>query len=129
MNNIMDKYIDNTEKNIHKYMKMIFNSYYDKDIVSEYINTYINIRYYNIYNGKNMSRPFYLKIMDELNQKAKILKNKYGKGRAIIGDEFYKTKKGRIRITAKKSQQKEDEELLKLSVIIPVKNNKNRRKF
>ena len=26
------------------------------------------------------------------------------KGRAIIGDEFYKTKKGRIRITAKKSQ-------------------------
>ena len=26
------------------------------------------------------------------------------KGRAVIGDEFYKTKKGRIRITAKKSQ-------------------------
>ena len=90
MNNIMDKYIDNTEKNIHKYMKMIFNSYYDKDIVSEYINTYINIRYYNIYNGKNMSRPFYLKIMDELNQKAKILKNKYGKESEKIVEDIKK---------------------------------------
>lgn len=84
MKNIMDEYIEFTEKNIRKYMKMIFNSYYDEEIVSEYIKTYVNIRYYNIYNRENISRPFYLKIMDELDDKSKILQNKYNKEKEKI---------------------------------------------
>lgn len=73
MKNIMDTYLNFTEKKIKKYMRMIFNQYYDEKIVSEYLKTYINARYYNIRNTEKPARAFYLRILDELDYKANIL--------------------------------------------------------
>ena len=50
MKNLMDVYLSFTERKIKKYMKLIFNQYYDENIVNEYLRTYINARYYNIIN-------------------------------------------------------------------------------
>ena len=73
MKNIMDMYLNFTEKRIKKYMKMIYSRYYDEEIVSEYLKTYINARYYNIMNTNKPARAFYLRIIDELEFKEKIL--------------------------------------------------------
>ncbi len=73
MNNIMDTYLKFTEKKIKKYMKTIFAGYYDEEIVSEYLKTYINARYYNINNTEKPARAFYLRILDELEYKEDIL--------------------------------------------------------
>lgn len=73
MKNLMDTYINFTEKKIKKYMKMIFSQYYDEQIVSEYLRTYINARYYNIRNTEKPARAFYLRILDELEYKEDIL--------------------------------------------------------
>ena len=69
MKNIMDTYLNFTEKKIKKYMKKIFASFYDEEIVSEYLRTYINARYYNICNKEKPARAFYLRIIDELEYK------------------------------------------------------------
>ena len=73
MNNIMDTYLNFTEKKIKKYMKMIFASLYDEELISEYLRTYINARYYNISNTEKPARAFYLRIIDELEYKEEIL--------------------------------------------------------
>ncbi len=73
MNNIMDTYLKFTEKKIKKYMKTIFAGFYDEEIVSEYLRTYINARYYNISNTEKPARAFYLRILDELEYKEDIL--------------------------------------------------------
>ena len=73
MKNLMDTYLNFTEKKIKKYMKMIFSQYYDEQIVSEYLRTYINARYYNIRNTEKSARAFYLRILDELEYKEDIL--------------------------------------------------------
>lgn len=73
MKNIMDTYLNFTEKKIRKYMKMIFSKYYDEEIVNEYLRTYINARYYNVINAEKPARAFYLRIMNELDYKQEIL--------------------------------------------------------
>ena len=73
MKNIMDTYLNFTEKKIKKYMRVIFAGYYDEKIVSEYLRTYINARYYNIRNTEKPARAFYLRILDELEFKQNIL--------------------------------------------------------
>ena len=76
MNNIMDTYLNFTEKKIKKYMKVIFAGYYDEEIISEYLRTYINARYYNISNTEKPARAFYLRILDELEYKEETLMRK-----------------------------------------------------
>lgn len=73
MKNLMDTYLDYTKKVIKKYMKTIFAKYYDEEIVSEYLKTYINARYYNVINTEKPARAFYLRILDELEYKEDIL--------------------------------------------------------
>lgn len=73
MKNLMDMYLNFTEKKIKKYMRMIFSRYYDEEIVSEYLKTYINARYYNIRNTEKPARAFYLRILEELDYKRNIL--------------------------------------------------------
>ena len=73
MNNLMDTYLNFTEKKIKKYMKMIFVGFYDEEIVSEYLRTYINARYYNISNTEKPARAFYSRILDELEYKEEVL--------------------------------------------------------
>lgn len=76
MKNLMDSYLNFTEKRIKKYMKMAYSQYYNEEIVSEYLKTYINARYYNIRNTDKPARAFYLRILDELDFKERILINK-----------------------------------------------------
>lgn len=76
MNNLMDTYLNFTEKKIKKYMKIIFSTYYDEDLINEYLRTYINARYYNIKNTDKPARAFYLRILDELEYKEDILMEK-----------------------------------------------------
>ena len=40
MNNLMNEYIEFTKKNLKKYMKIIFEKYYDNIVIEEYIKTY-----------------------------------------------------------------------------------------
>lgn len=76
MRNLMDTYLNFTEKKIKKYMKTVFSKYYNEEIVSEYLKTYINARYYNIRNTDKPARAFYLRIIDELEFKQNILNKK-----------------------------------------------------
>lgn len=76
MKNIMDMYLEFTEKRIKKYMKMIYSRNYDEEIVAEYLKTYVNARYYNIRNTDKPARAFYLRIIDELEFKEQILLRK-----------------------------------------------------
>ena len=66
----------NGESYIDRYMKTIFNIYYDEELIDEYLRTYINARYYNIKNSEKPARAFYLRILDELEFKEDILMEK-----------------------------------------------------
>ena len=73
MKNLMDMYLNFTEKRIKKYMRIIYDQYYNEEIISEYLKTYVNARYYNIRNTEKSARAFYLRIIDELEFKQGIL--------------------------------------------------------
>ena len=73
MKNLMDMYLNFTEKRIKKYMRMVYSQYYNEEIVSEYLKTYVNARYYNIRNTEKPARAFYLRIIDEIDFKYEIL--------------------------------------------------------
>lgn len=75
MKNLMDQYIDFTTKKLKKYIKMIFRTQYDEDIVKEYMKTYTNARYYNV--NASETRMFYRKIIAALDKKESILLEKY----------------------------------------------------
>lgn len=78
---IVDKYIDFSLKNIYKYLKLILDKYYDKEIINPLVETYINIRYYNTdQKSKNLEKNinYFLKqkssylINDKNEQKVKL---------------------------------------------------------
>jgi hypothetical protein len=69
MNNIIGKYITNTQNNFKKYLSLILKSKYDKNICDELIQTYIDARYYN-YGVDNKIRIFYRRIYSSLRKKA-----------------------------------------------------------
>lgn len=73
MKNIMDMYLNFTEKKIRKYMRMFYSNHYDEEIINEYLKTYINARYYNIINANKPARAFYMRINDEIIFKQNIL--------------------------------------------------------
>ena len=73
MKNLMDMYLNFTEKRIKKYMRIIYSQYYNEEIVGEYLKTYVNARYYNIRNTEKPARAFYLRILDEIEFKQNIL--------------------------------------------------------
>ena len=57
-------------------MRTILVQYYDEQIVSEFLRTYVNARYYNIQNSEKPARAFYLRILEELEYKEDILMKK-----------------------------------------------------
>lgn len=92
MKNLMDVYLSFTERKIKKYMKLIFNQYYDEDIVNEYLRTYINARYYNIINIEKPARAFYLRILDELDYKEDTLMEKCEKEAESLSEKQQRLK-------------------------------------
>ena len=69
MKNLVDTYLNFTERKLKKYMITILVQYYDEQIVSEFLKTYVNARYYNIQNSEKPARAFYLRILEELEYK------------------------------------------------------------
>lgn len=47
--NIVNEYISFSKKTMKKYLELILEHYFDRDIYDELINAYINTRYYNLY--------------------------------------------------------------------------------
>ena len=92
MKNLMDVYLSFTERKIKKYMKLIFNQYYDENIVNEYLRTYINARYYNIINKEKPARAFYLRILDELDYKEDTLMEKCEKEAESLSEKQQRLK-------------------------------------
>ena len=45
--NPIKEYVDFTKKNLKIYTKKIMGKYYDEEVFTNYLNQYINIRYYN----------------------------------------------------------------------------------
>ena len=45
MKNLVDQYVEYTQKSLKKYFKFILVGKYDANIINEYIKTYINARY------------------------------------------------------------------------------------
>ena len=62
--NIMQAYINRTEKFLKDFNKMFFLEEYDKEIEQEYIETYIDARIYNY--GEEKQRFFYRRIFASL---------------------------------------------------------------
>lgn len=73
---IADQYLTYAQNQIKKYLKMAYGSKYNKEIIEEYMKTYINARYYNIVNTNKPARAFYLRILDEIEYKKNILLEK-----------------------------------------------------
>lgn len=92
MKNLTDVYLSFTERKIKKYMKLIFNQYYDENIVNEYLRTYINARYYNIINIEKPARAFYLRILDELDYKEDTLMEKCEKEAESLSEKQQRLK-------------------------------------
>ena len=76
MKNIMDTYINYTEKTIKKYIRLILDKKYNDEVTKEILKTYINARYYNIVHTEKKARAFYQRILEELDYKAEILRKR-----------------------------------------------------
>ena len=73
--NIMQSYINRTEKFLKDFNKIFFLEAYDKEIEKKYIETYIDARIYNF--GEEKQRFFYRRIYASLiNTKKEIKKQK-----------------------------------------------------
>lgn len=73
---IADQYLTYAQNQIKKYLKMAYGTKFNKEIVDEYMKTYMNARYYNIVNTSKPARAFYLRILDEIEYKKNILLEK-----------------------------------------------------
>lgn len=64
-NNFFVEYVETNRKRIYKYLKLIFKKEYDEEVAEEYVEKYINARYYNL-SYKEANRVFYLRIKEAL---------------------------------------------------------------
>lgn len=70
--NIMNKYIEITKKQILMYLKLVFESSYDKKYNDIYIEKYINARYYNFFSDEE-NNTIRKVILDELKKTQKYI--------------------------------------------------------
>lgn len=86
--NIMETYINFTQKNILNYLRIILQDKYDKKIAADFTSTYIDARYYN-YTVDDSTKVLSKKIFKCLCKKEKNLKEKFPKKQDIISQTFY----------------------------------------
>ncbi|MBR3163427.1 MAG: hypothetical protein IKF17_04955 [Clostridia bacterium] len=63
--NIINRYIELTKKQINTYMKLVFGNMFNKDYNEQFIEKYINARYYNYYQT-DINETFRKKILSSL---------------------------------------------------------------
>jgi len=68
MPNIMNEYMKLTKKHITQYMKIIFDNKFDKDILEELLETYMDTRYYDL-NGDKSDNTLRAEILAEIEKK------------------------------------------------------------
>lgn len=85
--NIIETYINFTEKNILEYLKMILEINYDKKIATELTKSYIDARYYNYGDSENV-KTFNKKVFNSLKLQYERLKQKYPKKATLILETF-----------------------------------------
>ena len=73
----MQKYVDIVKKQLTKYMSIILEKEYDKNIFEEFLKAYIEVRYYNV--DEKMSKKENLRkiVLSELENKKNSLMKKY----------------------------------------------------
>lgn len=105
--NIMETYIDFTQKNIIDYLKMILVTKFDKKIANEFTKAYVDVRYYgyNIEEKRNLSGKSVLEYLALENEK---LQEKFPKKEEIIL-EVYEIFKYFLYIDGVKSGKELDE--------------------
>ena len=72
---VMDEYIKIVQDAITKYLKLVFERKFNKQICDSYIKTYIDVRYYNV-NERGNHRTLRKEILESLKEKKKNLKIK-----------------------------------------------------
>ncbi|MDO5555537.1 MAG: hypothetical protein Q4G09_02465 [Clostridia bacterium] len=65
--NVMNEYIKITKKSIYQYFRLILEEKYDKKICEGYVNTYIEIRYYDI-NESKLYRKLKKDVLEGMNE-------------------------------------------------------------
>lgn len=84
MINVMDEYVSYTVKCFHKYFKMIYGNKYDKKLSSEFIDSYINVRYSNYIDEYNKKLSLQRKISKVLDDTTKELLSENDKSKENI---------------------------------------------
>ncbi len=69
---VMSEYIKITQEGIIKYLKLVFERKFNKQICDSYIKTYIDVRYYNV-NEKGNQQTLRKEILESLKEKKKRL--------------------------------------------------------
>ena len=69
---VMDEYIKIVQDAITKYLKLVFERKFNKQICDSYIKTYIDVRYYNV-NERGNHRTLRKEILESLKEKKKRL--------------------------------------------------------
>jgi len=86
-NNIMNEYIELTEKHMTQYMKLIFQNKFDNAIFSEFWKSYLNVRYYDL-NGFKNDTTLKNEILQELEVRKKKLVGKFSEKEKIIENTY-----------------------------------------
>lgn len=84
MNNVMEEYILFTKKCLHKYVKLIYDTKYDKKIATQYIDAYISVRYSNYIDEETKSLTLSKKISYALDDVMKSMTCEFPKNKEII---------------------------------------------
>ena len=74
---VMDEYIKIVQDAITKYLKLVFERKFNKQICDSYIKTYIDVRYYNV-NERGNHRTLRKEILESLKEKKKRLSMELG---------------------------------------------------
>lgn len=85
--NLMNKYIEITKNYITKYMKLVFEYKYDKEICDSYLYTYVNVRYNNFFKEDlDSNLTLRKKIIYSLKSKTDYLIENYNEKKQIINN-------------------------------------------
>ena len=85
----LEQYIKIVKKEIEQYMQMIFEDGYDKEIFEQFLEDYINIRYFNIKQNINAKKDLYNCVMFQLDETAEKMLKIYNQNEVLNIKEIF----------------------------------------
>ena len=124
--NVLEEYIKITRNEINDYMKLIFERKFLKRISDQYIDAYINVRFYNFYN-KDEELSFRKNYLNVIKETEKNIIEDYPEDQKLIEDMglFYYYILYFDRISYRKNSKETVEKLYKMRKRILQKDNEN----